>query len=127
CGLTARSATWIALPLSRPSEIVSPGSAASRIICLPVLVVEMRRRMKLIVRASPIEEYADDVRRQRRDQREGERHMDVEPDFEQRAKAQVLAKPRQRCLLLRQQRDNLRPRFRIASDSLGQRCARCGS
>src|SRR3546814_2600241 len=55
------------------SSDLSPSSGWSRTICLPVLVVAMRRRMKLIVPALPIEEDADDMRRQRRDQREGQR------------------------------------------------------
>src|SRR3546814_19127639 len=88
------------LSASRPSVIVSPGKAWSRTICLPVFVVAMRRRMKLIVRALPIEEDADDVRRQRRQQREGQRHMHIEPDLEQRPDAKLLAQPGKRGYLL---------------------------
>src|SRR5690606_36296806 len=114
-GFTARSATWMMLPASRPRVIVSPGSAWSRTICLPVFVVAMRRRMKLIVRASPVEEDADDMRRQRRDQREGQRHMHIEPDFEQRPDAKMLAQPGQRRLLLRQKPDDLFAHLRLAA------------
>src|SRR3546814_8529935 len=105
CGLTARSATWSALLASRPSLMLSPSSGWSRTISLPVLVVAIRRRMKLIVPfpALPIEKDADDVRRQRRDQRKGQRHMHIEPDLEQRAEPEVAAQPRQRRFLLGQQ------------------------
>src|SRR3546814_10825415 len=102
------------LAASRPSVIVSPGNAWSRTICLPVFVVAMRRWMKLIVRALPIEEDADDVRRQRRDQREGQRHMHIEPDFEQRPDAKMLAQPGQRGFLLLEQSHDLFARFGIA-------------
>src|SRR3546814_17243510 len=87
CGLTARSAIWIALPLSRPTVMASPANGWSRTICLPVLVVEIRRRMKLIVPPLPIEEDADDMRRQGRDQREGQRHMHIEQDLQQIGRA----------------------------------------
>src|SRR3546814_12334157 len=90
----------------------------SRTICLPVFVVAMRRRMKLIVRALPIEEDADDVRRQRRDQREGQRHMHIEPDFEQRPDAKMLAQPGQRGFLLLEQSYDL---FEIGRASCRER------
>src|SRR3546814_8950241 len=75
----------------------------------------------LIVRALPIEEDADDVRRQRRDQREGRRHMHIEPDFEQRPDAKMLAQPGQRGFLLLEQSYDLFARFGIAAARQGDR------
>src|SRR3546814_14081315 len=117
CGLTARSAIWIALPLSRPTVMASPANGWSRTICLPVLVVEIRRRMKLIVPPLPIEEDADDMRRQGLDQREGQRHMHIEPDLKQRAKQQMRAKPRKR------RRPLGGPPDRLSGRRVGKACA----
>src|SRR5690606_20093537 len=128
CGFTARSAMWMTLLPSRPRVIVSPGSGVSRMICLPVFVVEIRRRMKLMVPlpALPVKEDADDVRRQRRDQRKGQRHMHIEPDFEQSADAQMPTQTRQRRLLLLEQPDDLLARLPVAAVRERQRAQRRG-
>src|SRR3546814_7959436 len=53
-------------------------------ISRPSAVREIWRTMKLMSAPLPVEEDGEDVGEQRRDQREGERDMDVEPYLQQR-------------------------------------------
>src|SRR5471032_2817387 len=52
---------------------------------------------------SPVDENRDDVDRERREQHEGERHVDVEPQVEDRLVAQVAARALEEHVLLQQQ------------------------
>ncbi len=64
------------------------------------------------------------MRRQRRDQRKGQRHMHIKPDFEQRADLEMPAQPRQRRLLLLEQTNDLLARLAVAAVGERQRAQR---
>src|SRR5204863_161749 len=85
-GSTARSARWTSLSERRPMLISIPWTTVSRAISRPSEVRDIWRILKLILppfARSPVKEDRDDVRRQRRNQRERDRHMHIQPDFQQ--------------------------------------------
>src|SRR5579862_610808 len=82
------------------------GSAASmflvRMISPPPARWVTWLRVKLIA-ASPVEEDADDMRRQRRQEGEGDGDVDVEPDFQERLELDLAPRALQRGVLALEQ------------------------
>src|SRR6478609_292149 len=85
--VTSMSDRTMSLAGSRPAVMRSASTMRSRTISRPVAVVESARIRNMA--RSPVEEDGDDVRDERGNQRDRQRHMQIEPHLEQGADAKV--------------------------------------
>src|SRR4051812_32228906 len=83
----------------------SPSTRALRTISRPSALCETVRRRNA-TRRLPVEEDADDVRGERGDQREGQRHVDVQPHLQLRLEPQVAPDAGERRRLALEQGDD---------------------
>src|SRR5262249_23013986 len=93
--LTAKSCSCRSQSAPRPMTSSPLSTVRVRTISPPEARWVTWRRVKLIDRASPVEEDADDVGRKRRQQRQGRRHVHLQPDLQDRPKPHVPPRPGQ--------------------------------
>src|SRR5262249_40909331 len=103
---TRGSGKWISLLAARPTRSQSPSTSRFASSGLPP-------RLRVWVMTSsfkaplPVDEHGDHVHRERRDERDRQRHVDVQPQVEDRLVAHRAARAREELVLLEQQRVDL--------------------
>ena len=97
------SARWISQLALRPTRTQSALTVFFDCVIRPSGRGALLDDEKLHAAASPVDEHRDDVHDERGEQHEGERHVDVEPELEDRLVAKVAPRAPEQLVLLQQQ------------------------